>query len=116
MQNRLYIDDNIFLFNVEDDVFIQVKQNEYMIISKLTSYEFHDPEVHLYFEDHISLRIKKINNIVSEYQLLLNIITYKDYIKRNFLSYKYDKQGSKIVYEIWSMLMLPKNEIKSVNV
>jgi hypothetical protein len=113
MPNHLYIDDNIFLFDIQEEnnnnVFIQIKQNNNTIISKMVSHEFDNSNVFLYFDNHISLKLKKINNNVSEYQLLLNVITYKNFIKRFFLNYKHDKNGSKILYDIWAVLTCQEN-------
>jgi len=105
MSNKLIIDNNILLFDNEENnqLYIQLNQNNNTIISKMLSYEFVEFQVTLYFENHISLIIKKINNNVSKYQLFLNIITYQDFIKREFIQ-KCKPKINILLHKIWIIM------------
>jgi len=96
--NKLHIDDNIFLFDKLEkelysndsyyspyNVYIHITRNSNIIISKMIGSEIVYPIVNLYFENYITLRIKKINNNVSEYQIFLNVVTYKNFINNDLI-------------------------------
>lgn len=112
--NKLHIDDNIFLFdklekelNSNDpyyspyNVYIHITRNSNKIVSKMIGSEIVYPIVNLYFENYITLRIKKINNNVSEYQMFLNVVTYKNFINNDLIcEFRQAVEGSNIFKEI----------------
>lgn len=107
MINKLYIDDNIYLFDELDEekksynIFIHI--TNYQITSKLLNYEFVDGLVNLYFENYVSLRIKRINNCVKEYQLFLNVITFQNFIKNNLIE-KIKNEENNILHKVSNIL------------
>jgi len=119
MNNIMHIDDNIFLFEkrrneIVDNfylynVYIYITINNVTTIERLISCDFMLSNIHLYFDNHVSLTIRRINNQVSEYQLFMNVITYQNFIKREFINSYIDNEND-VFNSIFSIITSKKNE------
>lgn len=121
MTSKMYIDDNILIFDKKENedpakpynIYINITINDTNTVAKLVSSEIVSPFAHLYFENHISLNIRKINNQVHDYKLFLNVITYQNFIKKEHISnYKYNVDSSRLLNELYTFFRGQINPVK----